>query len=221
MQRNNELKPIQELTKLPIFKSDTQNYKGNVLGICYGIQWKIKEIAFNIKSDYKNKKLSCIGILNGCFRFISDLFVYFDHLLDITPHFIHMKSYDGIYLNEKMSRPINLFELDDIKNRHILIIDTIIDSGSTYHKINNMFKGMSNHFESVNFCFLFMKKGYYENIYKPMLSLRENIKYVGFIIPNDFVVGYGLDYKGKYRQLDYIAKLEGVDEYGPKDNKEE
>ena len=158
------------------------------------IQKKIKEMARKISDDYKDKELCLICVLKGAVVFLSDLI----RNLKIIPKvdFIACSSYGA---DTKSSGVVKITkDLDEsIESRHILIVEDIVDTGLTLqYLINNL---SSRNPASLKVCALLDKVD----------ARKVNIKidYTGFQIPDKFVVGYGLDYEEKYRNIPYIFVL--------------
>ena len=152
---------------------------------------RISKIAKVINKDYISKELTVIGILNGSFVFMADLIRQLK--MPLTCGFMTVSSYynstnsNGVHLNSDMTQ--------SIKGKNVLIVEDIIDTGSTAKYLINRFRRKKP--KSVALCALLKKDT------KSNGSIK--IDYLGFTIPNKFVAGYGLDYKGKYRNLPYIA----------------
>lgn len=157
------------------------------------IQKKVKKLASRINEDYKDKNPLFIGILNGAFMFASDLMKEVDIPSEIS--FIRVKSYDKTDSTGKMKKILGLEET--IKGRHIIVIEDIVDTGFTIAEIMDEIKsGEPQTLEIVTVLF------------KPnALKKKLPLKYVGFEIPNEFVVGYGLDYDGYGRNLKDIYQI--------------
>lgn len=160
------------------------------------IQQRINELAVEISKDYKNEEIVLICILKGSTYFAIDLskkLINNDVILD----FMKVSSYGN---NLETTGNIN-FNLDtsiDIKNKNVIIVEDIIDTGLTLNYLYNYLKNKDP--KTLKICTLLDKKGRRkENI---------NIDYTGFKIDNKFVVGYGLDLDEKYRNLSYIGYIE-------------
>ena len=158
-----------------------------------------KRLGKQITEDYKGKKLYVISILKGAFVFLADLIRYIEN--DIEVDFMAVSSYKNS--TETSGRPqIRLDLSDPIKGKDVLIVEDILDSGVTLFHIKNML--MSRSPESIKICALLDKEeGRHEEV-------KDKIKadYYGSKIENQFVVGYGLDYDEKYRNLPYIGILD-------------
>lgn len=153
----------------------------------------IKGLAARINNDLKNKDVVFLAILNGSFIFAADLFRKVNFPSKIT--FIKLASYDGLSSSGTIKRLIGLNE--EIKNKTVVIIEDIIDSGNTIEHIIMQLKGYDPAEIKVA-TLVYKPEAYKKNI---------NIDYVGMEIPNDFIVGYGLDYDGFGRNLEDIYTL--------------
>ncbi len=155
---------------------------------------RIKELANQISNDYRDKECVMISVLKGSFIFYADLVREID--FHTTINFLRVSSYGS---GSKSSAEVTFkYPMDvDVAGKHVLVIEDIIDSGNTYVFLKKYFteKGAL----SVNMCALLDKPERRE--------VDINAEYVGFNIPNEFVVGYGLDYNEKYRNLPYIGIL--------------
>jgi hypoxanthine phosphoribosyltransferase len=154
---------------------------------------KVSEMAARLNKDYEGKKPLFISILNGSFMFASDLFKFIK--IDAEICFIKLASYKG---TKSSGQVVTAIGLDmDIVNRHVVIIEDIVDTGKTL----NAFLPQLKHQQpaSLKIASLLHKP---EAIVYPL-----NIDYLGFSIPNKFVVGYGLDYDGLGRNISEIYKL--------------
>jgi hypoxanthine phosphoribosyltransferase len=158
------------------------------------IQQRVVQMAEAINKDYKDKKPLFIGILNGAFMFASDLFRLLTIEAEIT--FIKLASYKGMKSTGNVVTSIGLDH--DLYGRDVVIIEDIIDTGKTLHK----FLPQLHHQQPASLKIAVL-------LHKPeALLFPLNIDYVGFSIPNKFVVGYGLDYNGLGRNLKEIYQLE-------------
>ena len=158
------------------------------------IQEKVKELGKKITEDYKGKDLLVVVILKGSVIFAADLLRAID--LPVEIDFISVSSYgkgttsSGIV---KIIKDLN----ESIENKHILIVEDILDSGKTLFNLTHLLE--TRRPASMEVCTLLNKP-----------ERREadiEAKYMGFDIPDAFVVGYGLDYAEKYRNLPYIGIL--------------
>jgi hypoxanthine phosphoribosyltransferase len=159
------------------------------------IQERIAQMAEAINKDYKGRKPLFIGILNGAFMFASDLFRNLTIDAEIT--FIKLASYKGMKSTGNVVTSIGLDH--DLYGRDVVIVEDIIDTGKTLHK----FLPQLEHQQPASLKIAAL-------LHKPeALVFPIKIDYVGFSIPNKFVVGYGLDYNGMGRNLKEIFQLEG------------
>jgi hypoxanthine phosphoribosyltransferase len=157
------------------------------------IQEKIKEIAAQLNKDYKDKRPLFIAILNGSFMFAADLFKNLS--IDAEICFIKLASYRGMKSSGNVITAIGLDQ--DLFDRDVVIVEDIVDTGKTL----NEFLPKLDHQQpkSLRIAALLHKP---EAIQFPL-----HIDYLGFSIPNKFVVGYGLDYDGLGRNLKEIYQL--------------
>lgn len=155
---------------------------------------KLDNLGYQISEHYADKDLTIIAIMNGSIMFMSDLIKRISIPLQIDCWSV--SSYHG----HKSTGTINFrqHEIADLTNRHVLLLDDILDSGLTMHTIKNKILNTTNAL-SVSSCVLLSKQ----------VTRVEHIEadYVGFTIDNEFVVGYGLDYNEHYRNLPYIGVL--------------
>jgi hypoxanthine phosphoribosyltransferase len=158
---------------------------------------RVKELAEQINKDYKDKSPIFVGILNGCYVFMADLLR--EVTIDTEVDFVKIRSYesDSSTGTIKFRKDISA----DINNRHIIIVEDIIDSGFTINFLVNRLKGSGP--KSVAVASILFKK--------EIAKIDFEVDYVGFEIPPEFVVGYGLDYDEKYRNLKDVMVLEPKD----------
>ncbi len=161
------------------------------------IQEKVREIAADISKKYDGDAPILIGILNGSFIFCADLMREMDINCEID--FIKVSSYTGTQSvgTVKLRKDISA----DITNRHVIIVEDIIDSGLTIKFIKDRMLEAGP--KSVAIVTLLMKPD--------IANLDFDIDWVGFEIPPEFVVGYGLDYDQLYRNLKAIYRLEALE----------
>lgn len=148
-------------------------------------------IQFNV--DYENRCPIFIGVLNGSFIFMADLLKEIEISCEVG--FIKVSSYAGVASTGAIKEIFGLPE--DLHNRDVVIVEDIIDTGLTIKHILEKVREQKP--SSVKVCTL---------LYKPdaLLTPIEDLEYVGFEIPNDFVVGYGLDYNGLGRNLNDVYR---------------
>lgn len=155
------------------------------------IQKKVKALAHKISSDYKDKDLVVIGILKGSFMFFSDLIRYIK--TPVRVDFIMASSY--IKDTSSGEVKIHYFPTEVLEDKDILLVDDIIDTGISLKIIQDRILAMNP--ASLRIC-VFLDKAERRVVDVP-------VDYVGFKIPNKFVVGYGLDYHEMFRNLPYIT----------------
>ncbi len=157
------------------------------------IQKRVREIAHQINHDYKDKNPLFLSILNGAFIFTADLFREITIPAEVS--FIKLKSYRKMETSGKVKELLGLE--NNIFDRNIIIIEDIVDTGKTLHHVLEEFKELGT--RSISIMTL---------LHKPEAArVKLDLSYVGFEIPNDFVVGYGLDYDGYGRNLKDIYKV--------------
>ena len=155
----------------------------------------IKRVAKQLNEDLKDKEPVFVCILNGAFMFAAELIGQFDSSCDVT--FIRLQSYEGLGRSGEMKEIQGLVE--DIKNRHVVIVEDIIDTG---HTMEHLVKRMREHHPaSIRIATLLFKPNALQSDIQP--------DYVAKTIPNDFIVGFGLDYNGHGRNLRNIYKVVG------------
>ncbi|GMR02956.1 MAG: hypoxanthine phosphoribosyltransferase [Acidimicrobiia bacterium] len=171
---------------------------GRVLISAEEIDQKLTEMGAAITRDYRGEDLLLIGILKGAFVVMADLARHID--LPVEFDFMAVSSYGSATRSSGVVRILK--DLDqEIAGRHVLIVEDIVDTGLTLqYLIKNL---QVRKPQSLSLAALLIKDG----VDRPPLD----IKYEGFRIPPKFVIGYGLDYEGKYRNLPYVAEVEGVD----------
>jgi len=154
---------------------------------------RVKELAADINKDYSGKRPLLIAILNGSFMFASDLFKQLTIEAELC--FIKIASYKGMKSSGKVITSIGLEE--DIFSKDVLIVEDIVDTGKTLHRF--LPKLLHQQPRSLKIATL---------LHKPEATeFPLTLDYIGFVIPNKFVVGYGLDYDGLGRNLKEIYQL--------------
>ncbi|KIG18072.1 Hypoxanthine-guanine phosphoribosyltransferase [Enhygromyxa salina] len=160
---------------------------------------RVVQMGRAITKDYADKSpLLLLGILKGSYPFLADLARTVN--LPLTVDFMAVSSYGA---GTKSSGVVRILkDLDrSIEGRHVLIVEDIIDTGLTLHYLRENLRGRGP--ASVEIAALLDKKSVRRG--KELEDM--NARYVGFECPNEFVVGYGLDYKGRYRNLPFIGVL--------------
>ena len=157
------------------------------------IQRRVRQLAAQINEDYKDKNPLFLSILNGAFIFTADFFREIKIPAEVS--FIKLKSYRKMESSGKVKELLGLEQ--NIYDRNIIIVEDIVDTGKTLNHILEEFKNLG--VKSIDILTLLHKS----DANKMPLTLN----YVGFVIPDDFVVGYGLDYDGYGRNLKDIYKV--------------
>ena len=160
------------------------------------IQARVHEIGSEITRDYDGKRPILIGILNGAFMFLSDLMKSLR--MDCEVDFMKLSSYGAEMITSGVVRELKKTDAD-LEGRHVLIVEDIVDSGLTLSWIKSNLESRSP--ASVEICTLLRKPD--------AAKVEVEVKWVGFDIPNEFVIGYGLDYAEKYRNLPFIGVMKG------------
>ncbi|MCI7095076.1 MAG: hypoxanthine phosphoribosyltransferase [Clostridiales bacterium] len=158
------------------------------------LQLKCKELGAKISRDYQNKRPLFIGILKGCVMFYSDLVRNVS--IDCEMDFMVVSSYGA---GKTSSGEVKIIKdtSASVEGRHVIFVEDIVDSGVTLNYLINLFKARNA--ASVEICTL---------LDKPERRQRDvHPKYTGFVIPNEFVVGYGLDFDEKYRNIPEVCVL--------------
>jgi hypoxanthine phosphoribosyltransferase len=160
------------------------------------INEKVKELAKRISDDYRKKENTpcLVGLLKGSFIFIADLSRYIDIPIEID--FMIVSSYG----NNQIGSEIKILKDIDVQlsGRDVIIVEDIIDTGYTLEKICEVLQ--TRNIASLKICALLNKPS--------RRKVNINIDYNGFNIEDEFVVGYGIDYAQKYRNLNYIGVVE-------------
>ncbi len=158
------------------------------------IQNRVSEMGREISEKFKGKDPIFIGVLNGSFIFLADLLRTIS--IDCEMDFIKVRSYVG----KKSSGTIQLIKdiSADVSNRHIILVEDIIDSGHTIKFLRDRLSGASP--KSISVATFLMKPDVAKTDFQ--------IDFIGFEIPPEFVVGYGLDFNQKLRHLDGVYRLD-------------
>jgi hypoxanthine phosphoribosyltransferase len=155
------------------------------------IQRRVRELALKISKDYEKKDLVVLGILKGSFMFLSDLIRYIKSPLKVD--FIIASSY--IKDSSSGEVKIHYFPREELKGKDILLVDDIIDTGISLQFIKE--KILEQQPSSLKICVLLDKKD------RRIIDVA--VDYIGFSVPNKFIVGYGLDYQEMFRNIPYIT----------------
>lgn len=153
-----------------------------------------RSLGKKITEDYKGKDLIAVGILKGCVVFFSDLIRNID--LDCSIDFMVVSSYGNATESTGMVQILKDLSID-IKGKNILVVEDIVDSGVTLYNVKNVF--LKRGAAEVKICTFLDKPA--------RRKVDICVDYVGATIPDEFVVGYGLDYAEKYRNLPYLGVL--------------
>lgn len=157
------------------------------------IQEKVKALADKLNKDYAGKNPIMICILNGAFVFAADLVRFLDFQPEII--FARFASYDGLESSGKVQELIGVSA--NLEGRDVIIVEDIVDTGITMKNVLPIFAKSNT--KSIAIC-IFLQK-------PEKLQVELNVKYVAMEIPNDFIVGYGLDYNGYGRNYKDIYKV--------------
>ena len=176
---------------------DESHIEGDLVDVLYTeqqIQDRLGELAKQIEVDYEGKDILLVGVLKGAVMVMADLARHFGRHVEMD--WMAVSSYGS---GTKSSGVVRILkDLDtDISGRHVLIVDEIIDTGLTLMWLTSNLN--SRNPASVEICTLLRKP--------EAQRMNVDVKYVGWDIPNEFVVGYGLDYQEKYRNLRTIGTL--------------
>jgi hypoxanthine phosphoribosyltransferase len=155
------------------------------------IEKRVKELAEMINRDYQNQEVIVVCVLNGSFIFCADLVRYLT--VPVQIEMVSLSSYEGTESTGEVS-----FRLDvkqSLIGKNVILVEDIVDTGLT---INFLLKHMKlKNLKSLKLCSLLLKRA--------RLKTEIAVDYLGFDIEDKFVIGYGLDYDGHYRELPYIG----------------
>ncbi len=155
------------------------------------IQSKVIELAEKINNDYHDKELLAIGVLKGAFMFFADLIRHLK--VPLVVDFLTVSSY--IKMNTTNEVKIHSDIRENVVGRDVLLIEDIIDTGISLNYIRERI--LENSPKSFKTCVLLDKKE------RRLVDVP--VEYIGFEVPNVFVIGYGIDYDDKFRNLPYIS----------------
>ncbi len=160
------------------------------------LQDRVKQLAHQISLDSSSGELVVVGVLKGAVIFLSDLVRHFDKSMLIQLDFMAVSSYGTSTNSSGVVRIIK--DLDtDIKGKNVLLVEDIVDSGLTLSYLTRLLKERGP--KSLQTCVLLDKPD--------RRKVDVDVRYRGFEIPDEFVVGYGLDYAGLWRNLSAIYKV--------------
>jgi hypoxanthine phosphoribosyltransferase len=155
---------------------------------------RVTKLAGQIERDFQGRPVTVVGVLTGCLVFLADLIRRVD--LPLKIYFVQASSYRGA-TTQAGQLELRLDTLPDLSGRDVLLVDDILDTGQTLSKLVAELRRLGA--ASVRVAVLLRKMG------RQQIDLEPD--YIGFSIPDEFVVGYGLDYNDEYRHLPHIAVL--------------
>jgi hypoxanthine phosphoribosyltransferase len=158
------------------------------------IQGRVSELAKEIAADYQGRPVTIIGVLTGSLIFLADLIRHLD--LSINIALIQASSYRGPSTEAGLLH-VNPNLVPDVRDRDVLLLDDILDTGQTLHRLSKEILNLGA--RSLRIAVLLRKRA------RQLIPIEPD--YCGFDIPNVFVVGYGLDFEDKYRHLPYVGIL--------------
>lgn len=156
---------------------------------------EIRSMADKLNNDYAGKDVVFIAVLNGAFMFAADLMKHIGFDAEIS--FVKMSSYHGLNSTGRVDEVIGLNR--PIKGKHVVVLEDIVDTGVTMEKLFSLLQAEQP--QSVEIATLLYKPAAFKGKHTP--------KYIGFSIPDKFVVGYGLDYNEFGRNTKHIYQLKG------------
>ena len=154
---------------------------------------RVASLGKEITADYADNPPLLVGVLKGAFMFMADLARAID--LPVEFDFMAVSSYGSATSSSGVVRIVKDLDVD-LSGRHVLIVEDIIDSGLTLQYLRRYLAARGP--ASVEVCALLLKEG--------LQKVDPDLRYLGFAIPSDFVIGYGLDVDERYRNLPYIAE---------------
>ena len=169
---------------------------GEVVVDAESLQAKVAELGAAITEDYKDRSPLLIGVLKGAAMFMADLARAI--ALPVEIDFMAVSSYGSSTKSSGVVRIVKDLDID-LTGRHVLIVEDIVDSGLTLSYLRRTLAARGA--ASLEVCALLVREG--------LQKTEEDLRYVGFRIPPKFVVGYGLDFAERYRNLPYVCVFEG------------
>lgn len=155
------------------------------------IQARVKDLAAMINKDYAGQEVIIVGVLNGSFIFCADLFRHLTIPCQIE--FVSLSSYEGTESSGEVSFRMDVKQ--SLVGKNVILVEDIVDTGLT---ISFLLKHMKlKNLKSLKLCSLLLKRA--------RLKVEVPVDYLGFDIEDKFVIGYGLDFDGRYRELPYIG----------------
>lgn len=158
------------------------------------IKARVEELGKQISADFKGEDIVVIGLLKGCFMFIADLMRAID--TNVAVDFMVVSSYGSGVVSSGEIKVRKDYSID-IEGKNVLVIDDILDTGRTLAFVKDYLIVKSP--KTIKLCTLLDKP--------ERKTSKVEVDYVGFSVPDEFVVGYGLDYDEKYRNLPFIGIL--------------
>lgn len=157
------------------------------------IQSRLKALALEMMNDLGNETPVFIGVLNGSFMVLSDLMKYYENPCEVS--FVKMASYDGLQSTNEVKQLIGLDV--DVTDKTVVIVEDIVDTGNTIEVLVQLFNRYK--IKTLKIVTLF---------HKPEAYTKEiELNYIGFNIPDKFIVGYGLDYNKQGRNIPAIYQI--------------
>ena len=171
---------------------DRDPYVGPVVVTEEQLRKRVTELGAQISADYAGRPPLLVGVLKGAFMFMSDLARAID--LPVEFDFMAVSSYGSATKTSGVVRIVKDLDLD-LTGRHVLLVEDVVDSGLTLSYVRKNLE--ARHPASLEVCALLVREGLQK--YDP------DLRYVGFRIPSDFVIGYGLDFAERYRNLPFVC----------------
>ena len=166
------------------------------------IRQRVRKLGAELKRVYGSEELTVIALMNGAILFTADLLRQIDNPVRLDC--IRISSYGNATESQGKPKLVHSLTLD-VTDRHVLIVDDILDTGKTLALVSGMIRGLQP--ASLRVCVLLDKKG--------RRQVPFEADFVGFVIPDKFVVGYGLDYAERYRNLTSIGVLKAERQKSP------
>ena len=173
-----------------------QHDLGEVVVSAKEVHDRVLELGRQITTDYTDSPPLLVGVLKGAINFMSDLMRAIE--LPVEVDFMAVSSYGAATKTSGVVRIVKDLDVD-LLGRDVLIVEDVVDSGLTLNYLRQYLGARSP--KSLEVCALLLKEG--------EQRVQQSLKYVGFTIPSDFVVGYGLDVNERYRNLDAIYTFTG------------
>jgi hypoxanthine phosphoribosyltransferase len=197
MEGRTALTDVEDAVTIPEVEPHAEAYERDIERVLITeaeIQQKLRDLGAAITQDYAGKDLLLIGVLKGAFVMMADLSRHIR--IPVETDFMAVASYGAATKTSGVVRILK--DLDhDLEGRDVLLVEDIVDSGLTLNYLLKNLRGRRP--ASLEVCALLKKTG--------IQRVHLDVRYVGFEIPPDFVVGYGLDFAEKFRNLPYIATL--------------